>query len=147
MTEALLEMFYLARFLLLPICLVHSSIIFTIGDSVDRYILEDWCVLKGDPPGCTGFRCTLWAGADVGIKPPPHMAPSDLLCTMPNDTIGFGHHYGSAAQGPYYHDLTTANDPLVNSDVRIPRLLEVFFARVGTPNLIIYHSAIWDLHR
>ena len=138
---------YLVRVLLLPLWVAQSSLIFLIGDSVDRYILEDWCVYKGDPPGCKGSRCRYWA-SNTGIKTaPPLWAPSDLLCTMPNDTIVFGHHYGSAAQGPYLHNLTGKKDPLVNSNARIPRLLEIFFDRVGTPDLIIYHSALWDIQR
>jgi hypothetical protein len=114
--------------------------IFIIGDSIDRYIVKDWCgfIQRKGPHWQREF---VDRGFHImGILP-------SFICgsNATGDSLAFLHHFGSASHGPYFHGYRNGPDrPYLDSMPRIQRAMELYFAEFGAPDRIFYHSAQWD---
>lgn len=127
-------------------CLHRSLHVFIIGDSVDRYMTEDWCDFKGDGKGCGGPGCTYWAeGSDIR----PRSAKGQTThqrCSIGEDSITFLHNYGTNPTRPYLSSGGPfANDPYAETPKRIPYAIDLFFQRFDPPDIVLYHGTQWDI--
>ena len=138
---------------LLPFSSVVSLQILLIGDSVDRYIVGDWCWsigLDGDKSSSNVVWSSHW-GASSGLqygninsKKQPAFVCGSLLT---NDTLAFVHTFGSNPTGPYYEGFTNNKDDLyADTPSRIQRAMEVYYEEYPVPDMIYYNSVQWDLH-
>ena len=120
--------------------------VFTIGDSVDRYTVEDFCLGRGDAPNCGGYSCSYWA-SDGGIPLYYKIKgyPTHVRCDMGNDSFTTLHNYGTSDTGPYFAVSFVQNDVYSLTPQRIVRGLELYFDRIGIPDLVIYHGTQWDI--
>jgi len=63
------------------------------------------------------------------------------------DRVAFINHYGSRPTEPYFHSKIIAKqgDQYMNTPARIAWVLDLYFKRIGVPDLVIYHSNLWDM--
>ena len=139
-------------YLLLTTNVVVSFRILLIGDSVDRYIVGDWCWSIGLDSDKS--NANVWSnhwGASSGLqygninskKQPAFICGSNLT----NDSLGFVHTFGSNPTGPYYEGFTNnKEDHYADTPARIQRAMEVFYEEYPVPDMIYYNSVQWDLH-
>jgi hypothetical protein len=116
--------------------------LFLIGDSVDRYTIIEWCDLKSK--GCENANCTDWV-RNVSIIGPPAKHNGNLHCRIGDDSITYSLNCGSSPRGPYQKGYCPPSDPFGATTVLIPRLIGLYFDRIGVPDLVVYHSALWDI--
>lgn len=125
--------------------------VFIIGDSIDRYTVEDWCDYRGDGKSCSGPGCTFWAeGGDIWARTKygRDKATTHLRCNMINDSITYIHNYGLSENGPYVIDSGPfPDDPYKGTKVRIAHALDLYFDRIGIPDLVLYHGTEWTLQK
>lgn len=133
-------------FLISFIFLSFSSIIlslhiFIIGDSVDRYLTEDYCDFKGDGKSCGGPGCTYWA---EGSEIRPRSAKGQTThqrCSIGNDSISFLHNYGTNPTRPYLSSGGPfGNDLYAETPKRISYGIELYFQQFGPPDIVLYHG-------
>lgn len=122
-------------------CGVH---VFTIGDSIDRYTVEDFCFARGDDVNCGGSKCSYWATGG-GIPTQRKGYPAYVRCDMGNDSYTTLHNYGSNDVGPYFCSPPLDNGTYSLTPQRIDRGLELYFDRIGIPDLVMYHGTQWDI--
>ena len=68
------------------------------------------------------------------------------ICISDEDSIAFVHVYGSNATGPYFHNyIASPSDPLVDTQNRINRTIELYKSQFGQPDRVMLHTAQWDL--
>lgn len=118
----------------------------SIGDSVDRYMVEDYCTVRGPSRKgmCGGLECTYFLD---GILKPGVFPTSSMLCLNEpfNESVAFVQIYGSEDTGPYYNpERGTHDDWHVNSPDRINASIAAYFDRVGVPDLVTLNSILWD---
>lgn len=107
-------------------------------------MVEDWCHLKGDEPDCKGFKCTYWTQSTSFHS----KLWADSKCRMGNDTVSSIYIFGGNSSGPYLLGLNNSvMNPFVDTKPRVAYAIELYAQRVGIPELIIYHTAQWDIQR
>jgi len=135
-------------FLLLSstVLIAESMNLLSIGDSVDRYMVEDYCTVRGPSRKgmCGGLECTYFLD---GILKPNVFPTSSMLCLNKpfNESVAFVQIYGSEDTGPYYNpERGTHDDWHVNTPDRINASIAAYFDRVGAPDLVTLNSILWD---
>ena len=125
-----------------------------IGDSVDRFITEDWCTFRSLGVKSDKYNTydTMWAdgtlryGGGKGILIPSLECVSEDKTVNITDRVSFVHTFGSSSYGPYFKHLSdSGGDPYVSTVKRIDRALDLYYTQVGVPDRIIYHSLQWDI--
>ena len=115
-----------------------------LGDSVDRFLVEDFCNLQSQqqPNRVLDYD---WSSHFFSYK---HEISGSRVCgTFTHGALGFLHLYGSAETGPYLHGHSNcAEDPFTDTSIRICKGLEVFQDTVGTPSWIVYQTLLWDIY-
>ena len=113
------------------------------GDSVSRYIVDDWCRAKNGSHSAwtTVFRYKR------GISPSEvcrHAERRDGI--MKKDNLGFVHMYGSPATGPYLHGhVNNEVDPFTDTPLRICKAVDEYTSAIGTPTHVTWAVMWWDL--
>ena len=119
---------------------LHRAInLLLVGDSVDRLTVKEWCFY------CEGSGKTKeYQWGDETLK--YHDLPTYICdCQARNHSVAFVQIFGSRARGPYQSNVrASAQDPYVDTAVRIPRALSLYFRKVGPPDRIIFHRLLWD---
>jgi hypothetical protein len=127
-------------------CYSCGTHILSIGDSIDRYIVEDFCLGRGAAANCADNKCSYWAeGGGIPLTYRVKGYPTHVRCDMGNDSFTTLHNYGSSDAGPYFSLSFAHNDTYSLTPHRIARALELYFDRVGVPDLVIYHGTQWDI--
>ena len=135
-----------ATFLVLAANYCKSAHIFIIGDSIDRYIVEDFCLNRGDAQNCGGSACSYWASnAGIPLTYKIKGYPTHVRCDMGDDSITTLHNYGTNDEGPYFSLSSAHNDTYAATPLRIAHALELYFDRIGVPDMVIYHGTQWDI--
>lgn len=135
--------------------LSRSMNLLSFGDSVDRYMVEDWCTLKGYLPGCGSAECTYFLD---GILRPKIYPTTNMLCIHSVggkviDTVAFAQVYGLPDNPPYFvgPNKKTTNDYTHNwhslTPDRINVSMKAYFEMVGVPDLVVLGSVLWDVGR
>ena len=120
---------------------VRATHVLLIGDSVDRSIVEDWCVesSKRSSTYIIGEE-SVWNDGSITYQ--SSHTSMNLCYNAEGDSLAFTHHFGSHATGPYATMLSTG--PLVASNARIGRTMHLYLTKVGRPARVFYSSAMWD---
>lgn len=115
-----------------------------LGDSVDRWIVYDYCThLRQRGIEATSFE---WGEGSIRYQTITGAQLPATLCHHGQSTIAFVHMYGSNATGPYFHNFKGSGlEPFIDTKPRIVKSLHLFNTSVGTPDLIIFNSAQWDV--
>ncbi len=107
-----------------------------LGDSIDRFMLYDYCRKSN------GFGCG-W-GQNFSYKVG---APAAYVCFVGRITIGMLNLYGSGPKGPYLHNhMNTPDDPYADTELRIFHGIKQFKEAYGEPQFVMIRTALWDLH-
>ena len=105
------------------------------GDSVDRYMVEDYCDRHDSPS-------VIWSDIFVTYD---HNCTS--TCQIGMKRIAFIQVYGSRKLPPYlFSRVNTPEDLYANTEDRIPQALTKYIALYGTPDYIFYRTELWDFH-
>lgn len=109
-----------------------------IGDSVDRYIVVDWCYIDRPKPASKLVcpDCIYWF-EETGSK------WDSSICIKGNDSIANVHHFGSRDQGPYFSKPVVGERDLSPNIIR--NSIYRYFDRIGAPDLILYQAVLWDV--
>ncbi len=130
---------------LLPTSLKASNVLI-FGDSVDRHVIQEWCVGVNHTKG---FISTLvdWGSAEIKYGTPELHSPG-YCRNYYNDSLAQVHVFGSRADGPYYTDKwEVASSPLEirNTSYRIVNALSQYYETFGVlPDKIYFKSVNWD---
>jgi hypothetical protein len=129
------------------LCIAHGYHVFIIGDSIDRYTVYDWCAAHGNPQNCGPPHCSYWAD-NGGISMNDKRYNPSAYCNMGDYSIAFLHHFGSRPKGPYVwvDTVNLTHAPYTNTPERIVHGLDLYFDRIGIPDMVLYHSAQWDVN-
>jgi hypothetical protein len=143
-----ISLFLIALLFLYPT--TNSINLLLIGDSVDRYITEDWCnFIKNHPNGKKeDVWRQQWADGSIRYNGARGSRVPLYICGSydTNDSIAFVHHFGSNPRGPYDHGwISSPEDPFVDSEPRIRHALKIYYKKFPPPDRIIYQSVLWDL--
>lgn len=125
-----------------------SLSIFLIGDSVDRFTVHDWCEYHGWRQKTKAVEED-WGDESLLLHelPRDHDKIPFLLCRSPaNDSIAFVHIYGSSPEPPYLK-VYKCSTPTCPTPARIQRALELYYQKVGPPDMIILHTIQWDAQK
>ena len=116
--------------------LKHNPLnILLMGDSVDRYMVEDYCDRHDSPS-------VIWSDIFVTYD---HNCTS--TCQIGMKRIAFIQVYGSRKLPPYlFSRVNTPEDLYANTEDRIPQALTKYIALYGTPDYIFYRTELWDFH-
>jgi hypothetical protein len=135
------SLLHTAYFICLALCenpLFLATHLLLVGDSVDRLTVKDWCFYCGSSGKKSEFQ---WG--DETLK--YHDLPTYICdCPARNHSVAFVQIFGSHAHGPYQSNVRSAQDSYVDTAVRIPRALTLYFRKFGPPDRIIFHSLLWD---
>lgn len=119
-----------------------STHVLLLGDSLDRYTVEDGCA-------AWGAAVSPWAD-DVF----PHLGKKGTsgsrVCSPPAwGSLAFLHMYGAPPHGPYYRGhVSVAGNPFADTAARIPRALQRYTEVFGrAPDAVVYQSSLWDAAR
>lgn len=141
--------------ILAGLCLLRSNgeSLLLIGDSVDRFILVEWCeVSHGEEIEVSRLKkaSNMWAITSPHIK----NWVSDTItfrddpyfhCSEGQDTITNVHMLGSAAQGPYFKDDKNLKGfEYRDSGKRITKSLELYVSAYSIPDKIVLTTVLWD---
>ena len=135
--------FYLLA--LLPPSLKASNVLI-FGDSVDRHVVQEWCVGVNHTKG---FISTLvdWGSAEIKYGTPQLHSPG-YCRNYYNDSVAQVHVFGSLADGPYYTDKwEVASGPLEvrTTSYRINNAISQYYETFGAlPDKIYFKSVSWD---
>ncbi|KIZ04774.1 hypothetical protein MNEG_3180 [Monoraphidium neglectum] len=121
-----------------------------LGDSVDRYLVDDFCSgLNSSTSNSSLAKLYDWTDGVFFYKTG---ASAAAVCDViqANASVGslaFVHLYGSQPHGPYLHGhVNNAQDPYTDTALRIPKALEQYQRRFQRlPDLIVYQAALWDV--
>ena len=113
----------------------RQSRILLLGDSVDRYIADNFCETEGKD------TCE-WAPGIFQYM----YGRATVLCNSSFGVMGQIHLFGSHASGPYLNNLTNSLlDPFVDTPKRICKALDLFSKAYGIPTMIVYQTMFWDV--
>jgi hypothetical protein len=123
-----------------------STKVLLLGDSVDRYITEDYCQSEGLNATAWGERYLKYSrNRKSVVKFAPRNQPAIYCKDRHNNTLASVHIFGVAATGPYHSGFKSDdNDPYVDTLPRIKKSIEIFISQFGYPTRIILHTAMWD---
>ena len=122
---------------------VESIRVLLLGDSVDRWIVHDWCYLQRGR-GNDGKNYE-WSAGSIHYMNKHGELPAQV-CTTENSSIAFAHLYGSSPTGPYFHGFNNSeSDPYIDTPARIQKILELYKANVGPPDRIMFTTNQWDV--
>jgi hypothetical protein len=114
--------------------------ILLMGDSVDRHLVEDFCISKSG----SSEAVHNWSYKMFGYR--TH-ALGAALCNLTEGIVGHLHFFGSNASGPYLHNLSsTIEDPFIDTEARICKGIEVYSRNVAVPTLIAFQVLLWDVY-
>lgn len=117
----------------------HLPTILLLGDSVDRMVVDDFCISKHKN------ECSLHAWAKRKFKYKKGVSAS-AWASSSNGILGFLHVYGSGEHGPYPHGhINTFYDPYTDTPLRICKGIQYFTEEVATPTHIVFQVALWDI--
>jgi hypothetical protein len=131
--------------------IVHGSAAFTLvrveaacppavlllGDSVDRYVVRDFCEAQN-------LTYEDWSGRTFRYRY-EDVSSGTSICQSPNGTLGHLHLFGTNATGPYRNNIFNNRwDPFVDTPLRICKGIEVFTRNVGPPAAIVFQTVLWD---
>jgi hypothetical protein len=110
--------------------------ILILGDSINRYMIDDGCGLIGGTLADWGVGFTYKVGASAA-----------KACITPTGVIAYLNTYGSKPKGPYYtNHVNSPEDPWADTELRIAHGVAQFTERFGAPLLILFRGELWDLH-
>ena len=114
--------------------------ILLLGDSVDRYLIDDGC------GAWSNSSMYDWAEGEFVYK---FGSGASQTCTTLWGSMSFLHLYGAPQAGPYLNGhVNTEADPFTDTPLRIKRALALYVERFGfSPRVIVYQSCLWDVHR
>lgn len=119
--------------------LIHENQvnILLVGDSVSRYMVQDWCFAR------TGIAAATW-GIDIIYERGRNEATG--ACRWNNITISFVHILGSEEVGPYAHGyINNEQDVHVDTELRVPYAIQQYTAEYGQPTVALFRTDLWDL--
>jgi hypothetical protein len=126
-----------------------------LGDSVDRFMMEDWCNTNGFSIVPFGdftpvqLKDIIKYGHQYKIMLKGRWNhPFICFDDVTNDSIASVHIFGSADQGPYLYNIS--NNPLtdkVNTPIRLELSLKWYIEQFGYPDRVFWHSGQWDKQR
>ena len=122
----------------------HQTHVLLLGDSVDRHIVEDWCLLSSKGPRRIIPYESVFDDGSLHYQQ-SHVAMN--LCSNKNgDSLAFVHHFGSHPFGPYISigKVNNRSDPLISTKPRLERAIQLYMKKVGRPSRIFYNSELWD---
>jgi hypothetical protein len=127
-----------------------STLLPLIGDSVDRYITEDWCWSIGIQADGGGGKAwdAQWGDQNIRYAKAKKFKIPAYICGsyLTNDTVAYLHTFGSSGKGPYYSGYqNTYQDGYIDTAPRINYAMELYYRSYPPPDRIIYHSAQWDI--
>jgi hypothetical protein len=118
-----------------PSCL---PVVLLLGDSVDRYIVQDFCSLHNGTVEDWSHQTFMYKTKDK--------ASASSLCSLPSRALAHLHLFGSNETGPYRDNIRESwFDPFVDTPARICKGLEIFSRRVAAPSTIVFQVLMWDL--
>jgi hypothetical protein len=137
--------------------------IFLIGDSLDRYMLYDYCRRNDDLENSkhaenSGVNKWLTFPQDINDNSSgsPYVSHekwyreewdsgSRCLDKTTGDSVSSLHVFGSANSGPYYYGFKNiGNFKYIDTKPRIQYALNVYISRFGIPDIIVLHTTQWD---
>jgi hypothetical protein len=112
-----------------------------LGDSLDRYAVEDGCA-------AWGAHVSPWAD-DVFPYLAKRGTSGSRMCSPAWGSLAFLHMYGAPPHGPYYRGhVSNAGNPFADTALRIPRALQRYTELFGrAPDAVVYQSSLWDAAR
>jgi hypothetical protein len=115
-----------------------KPVVLLLGDSVDRYIVRDFCSLHNGTVEDWSRQAFMYKAKDE--------ASASSLCSLPSRALAHLHLFGSNQTGPYRDGIRESwFDPFVDTPVRICKGLELFARRVAAPTTIVFQVLMWDL--
>ena len=115
-----------------------------LGDSVDRHIVEDWCLLSSKgPKSIVPYESVF---NDGSLRYQQSHVSMNLCSNQKGDSLAFVHHFGSHPWGPYHSigNVNNRSDPLISTKPRLERAIQLYMSKVGRPTRIFYNSELWD---
>ena len=122
----------------------HQTHVLLLGDSIDRHIVEDWCLLSSK-----GARRIIPYESlfnDGSLRYQQSHVSMNLCSNNRGDSLAFVHHFGSHPWGPYHSigNVNNRSDPLISTLPRLERAIQLYMNKVGRPSRIFYNSELWD---
>lgn len=122
------------------------------GDSIDRFIVIDWCHSRGLGNNALRLPVQMSGWGDGSIKyynkNNGFIIPA-MRCVDPNygDSISFVHTFGAASPGPYHMGIHgVPSDPFIDTEPRIERVFELYLKEMGKyPSRILFHTGQWEV--
>jgi hypothetical protein len=117
----------------------QSLHIFLIGESIDRYVVQEWC-LKA-----TGQAAIPWTPENI-----LHYRKNELggyRCYDPHLNVSIGNIqvFGVNSTGKYLNSFAYDDGKnIVKTNLRIRAALEVYITKFGPPDIIYFITALWD---
>ena len=140
MRAALLQLLYITTLIACMSLLVEpheveTNNILLIGDSLDRFLVDDLCSSRGGQKidwSENTFKYVFYGATH--------------LCIFDRGALGSLHLFGSAATGPYVNgEVNTADDPHTDSELRVCEGIRIFGKTVGELTWVVFHVSIWDI--
>jgi hypothetical protein len=133
---------YICLMVGLYMSMVMAERILLIGDSIDRYLVNDWCEFLHKHNRTAELKSwgdhSIKYGGQSGVKQP------SLICQIDaNTSIAFLHIFGSSAFGPYLW-VDTRGDPFTATSPRVKAALGFYHDQVGIPDRVLLHTLLWD---
>eukprot|EP01041_Mallomonas_annulata_P008421 gene8421-17360_t len=105
------------------------------GDSVDRRMVDMWCVTSLG-------NLHMW-GHNFSYE---SKAPPARVCIHHNIKFAMINLYGSSRYGPYLHNIqNTPDDPYAATELRLQHGLSQYRETYGDPNFVLFRTDLWDL--
>ena len=110
--------------------------ILVLGDSVDRFMVCDFC--ETNPKYKLSAH---WANITYWIN------PASFCCVSTDFIFCMANIYGSPPKGPYAFQFTNNDtiDSNVDTQLRIPVIMNDFIDKFGHPQFVLFRTDIWDL--
>lgn len=140
------SLYFFMLYLISPVLTEQShrgNHVLLFGDSIDRYIVFDWCTknVSGTKKRFVWGNESLFShGTQKYIQ---HQTCFICIDSATDDSIANVHTYGSKAQGPY-GSWDVPYDPFHDSSYRIPLSLQWYKDQFGPPDRVVLQTAVWD---
>ena len=123
---------------------VSSDSLLLLGDSVDRELVIEWCVLKNNQ----GVSSTTLAwGQKSLVYRNKKGRLAAFCCNTAVDKICFVHFFGSHATGPYANNLgNNSVDLYEGTQARLNLSISLYTSTFGRPDRVIFHTNLWDVN-
>ena len=133
--------------LLTYLTVIISKAVLMFGDSVDRQTVIEFC-FKYMKNGMLIDKPVEWGSGSLTYASNRKGRMGTLICRIKDYSISFVHCFGSNATGPYNNYITTAaNDPYVDTAIRMEHALEIYNKTYNSNNLtnIYIQFFYWDI--